>query len=126
MEENIVKKFVSLLMGIVMCLTLTACDVIVSDKAYPVKFDDTEITVGTTTVGTLLDAGFEVKESSSDEEGYSGDLGVAKNSYFSGLIVTKGDLIYAVIDIVTGSKDTTLSEAVVAKIMASTGMDDAL
>ena len=40
--------------------------------------------------------------------------------------MTKGDLIYAMIDIVTGSKDTTLSESVVAKIMASTGMNDAL
>lgn len=112
------KKLMSLLLATTMCLFLTACgSVFVSSTAYPVLFDDTEVVVDKTKISELLDAGFDVQDSS--EESIPADTELEKNSYYSGLYVCKGDTTYAMIDVVSGSKAIPLSEAKVGNIVVT-------
>lgn len=116
------KKLVSLFLGLILCLSVAGCDrIVTSDKAYPVAFDDFEITVGKTTVSELLDAGFSITE---DGEEIPADTGVDKNSYYSGIRVNKGDLEYGTIDLMSKSNGT-VSDTIIAKIMVRNTTDSA-
>ncbi len=118
------KKLVCLFLGIIMCMSVTACGTLATDKVYPVKFDDTEILVGKTTVSELLDNGFILHET------YGGELDkeqpIEKNSYYSGIIVVKDDVEYAMISVVSEKKDIPLSEAIIANILIKPSLEHAI
>ncbi len=113
------KKLSCLFLAIILCVSFTACVSFGSDKAYSVKFDDTEIIVGKTTVSTLLDNGFVLMETGKAKTGnepLDGEQLLEKNSYYSGIDVEKDGVEYGVINIVTEKKDVTLSDAIIATV----------
>lgn len=117
------KKVAALLLAVMMCLSMTACNTIMlSESATPVQFDDTEVLVGSTKVSTLLNAGFEVKASIGGDA-LPADTPLEKKSNYSGLMVFKGDVSYAMINVMTSSKNTTLADGVVGSILATKDMD---
>lgn len=118
------KKLVTVLLGIVMCISVTGCVSFGADKAYPVKFDETEVLVGKTKAGALLDAGFTLKALNVGE--LPADTPLEKNMYYTGINVIKDDVTYAMIELAMGGKDGALPDAVVANIMVREELDHAL
>lgn len=119
------KKIVCLFLGIIMCMSITACGLLkTDDRVYPVKFDDTEILVGETTVSVLLDNGFIIEEIRGGE--LDKEQIIEKNSYYSGINVIKDDVEYAMISIASEKKDIPLSEAIIAKIIIKPGLEHAI
>lgn len=109
------KRLASLILGIILCITVSGCGAAGTDKAYPVKFDEAEVMVGETAASVLLDAGFELKEISGTE--LTADTPVEKNAYYTGINVVKDDATYAMISLAVEGKETTLSNALVAQII---------
>lgn len=110
------KKVIAFLMAGLVCLGVSGCSA--GDKAYPITVDGTDILVGETTISTLIDAGFTIRELSySDDNEITGDTMLEKNSYYSGLYAYKEDIKYCTIEIVTDKKDVPLAEAVIAKVI---------
>lgn len=118
------KKLVCLFLGIIMCMSVTACGALGTDKVYPVKFDDTEILVGETKVSVLLDNGFILQEIRGGE--LDKEQPLEKNSYYSGIDVIKDDVQYAMISIVSEKKDIPLSEAIIAQIIIKPSLEHAI
>lgn len=111
------KKIIKLFMVIFVCMGLSGCAGNGGDKAYPITMEGTEVIVGETTVGTLIDAGFTIREISySDDNEITGDTMLEKNSYYTGYYVDKDDTEYCSIAIVTDNKDIPIAEAIIAKV----------
>lgn len=115
--KKIKKHLVTILMGLMLCLSLTACDSVASDKAYPLGLDGTEILVGETTLSALYDAGYTIMALDSASSGrfeLEPSYQLEKDSYYSGLFIEKDDKTLAMLQVVTDSKEVPASEAVIA------------
>ncbi|RGY96644.1 hypothetical protein [Clostridium sp. AM58-1XD] len=92
-----------------------------ADQAYPITIGDTEIVVGETSVGTLLDAGFMITVSDMDSQKnitvYEIDPAqeLEANSYYTGGTLRKDDIIYGNISIITVEAGP-MGDAVVARL----------
>ena len=95
-----------------------------ADKVYPITIGDTDIVVGETAVGTLLDAGFKITVSDMDSQKnitvYEIDPAqeLEENSYYTGGTLRKDDTIYGSISLITVEAGP-MGDAVVARLEVS-------
>lgn len=112
------KKLITCLMAGLLCMGMAGCSSSAGDKAYPITVDGTDIIVGETTVGTLIDAGFTIEQGGySDDNEVPADTMLEKNSYYSGLYLHKGETKYCTLSFVTDRSDVPLTDAVIAKVI---------
>lgn len=100
--KHIRKKIVAAVLCAALCLALAGCTP--AGEAYPVSLGGVNITVGETTVGALLDAGYTIR--ALDENGVMGDVDAAAqlnaNSYYSGLYLAKDGVNCAGLEVTGG------------------------
>ena len=121
------KRVVLCFMLACMMTALAGCGSAESDKAYAVEVDGTEIIVGTTTAGTLFDAGYGIValDGSSRFE-VEPSTPLEKDTYYTGVFLEKDDYTIAMLGIVTDNKDVTASEAIIAEMIFSNYEDEPL
>ena len=119
--KHIRKKIVAAVLCAALCLALAGCTP--AGEAYPVSLGGVNITVGETTVGALLDAGYTIR--ALDENGVMGDVDAAAqlnaNSYYSGLYLAKDGVNCAGLE-VTADEAVPLSGGTVARVYVAAGV----
>lgn len=132
-----------LLMGIlsiIMAFLATGCsdDKQASDEqkenkislAYPITIDGTEIKIRETTIGELLNNGFEINVLEQNETGsidrYTIDLDTRAepDTYYSGGTLSKDNILYGNIALITDKSVDTLKDAVIARLEIRLGTNE--
>lgn len=127
--KHIIKKIAAVLLGGVLCLSLTACSS-GSDKAYPVGLNGTEIMVGETTLSVLYDAGYTTEALNTQTR--IGTIPIEPtdeleaNSYYSSIKLLKDDVSVATITLVTDKEAVPASESVIGGIKIDSGLSQPL
>lgn len=113
--KHIRKKIAAAVLCAALCLALAGCTP--AGEAYPVSLGGVDVTVGETTVGALLDAGYTIR--ALDENGVMGDVDAAAqlnaNSYYSGLYLARDGVNCAGLE-VTADEAVPLSGGTVARV----------
>lgn len=92
-----------------------------ADKVYPITIGETDIVIGETSVGTLLDAGFVITVSDMDSQKnvtvyeIDPEQELEENSYYTGGTLRKDDVIYGNISIIT-VEACPMGQAVIARL----------
>ena len=117
--KQICRKLAAAVLCAALCLALAGCAK--AGQAYPVSLGGVNITVGETTVGTLLDAGYTLR--AVGENGAMGDVDSAAqlsaNSYYSGLYLAKDGVNCAGLEVTT-EEAVPLAGGTVAKVYVAT------
>ncbi len=139
MKKHAVLRLAALALALLLALAAAGCsdsssasssEPEVEEPLYPLSIGDTEILVGETKLGTLLDAGFEVTWSEMDANNQITQHTVDPSemlepmSYYSGGSVWITEHVFAHIAFVTEEEAVPLGEAVIARLEVNFSYDD--